>query len=128
MKEQIRPSDLRFGPIRHPVLSGEFIERIKAFKTILGDDIDPVSIEQTIDNFKRDADPESELAIWERIASAFQTYLARNPTTSSAIRKEIFAVLLSASWGTEECENIKHLSDQQIKQLVLYYRALELGS
>jgi hypothetical protein len=65
-------------------------------------DIDSVPIEQTIDNFKRDADPESELVIWERIASTFQLYLSHNPTTDLAIRKGIFAVLLRASMGTEE--------------------------
>ena len=102
MKEQLRLSDIQFGPIRYPVLPGDFIERIKAFKKILGD-IDSVPIEQTIDNFKRDADPESELVIWERIASAFQLYFSHKPTTDSAIRKEIFAVLLGSSMGTEEC-------------------------
>ena len=127
MKERVRLSDLKFGPIRHPVLPGDFIERIKAFKKILSD-FDTVSLEQTIDNFKRDADPQSELVIWERIASAFQLYLSHNPTTDSAIRKDIFAVLLSASMGTEEFENIKHLTDQQIKHLVNYYRALRPGS
>jgi hypothetical protein len=100
MKEQLRLSDIQFGPIRHPVLPDDFIERIKAFKKILGD-IDSVSIEQTIDNFKRDADPQSELIIWERIASTFQMYLSHNPTTDSAIRKRILAVLLSASMGIE---------------------------
>jgi Sec-independent protein translocase protein TatA len=102
MKEQPRFSDIQFGPIRHPVLPRDFIKRIKAFKKILSD-IDSVPIEQTIDNFKRDADPESELVIWERIASTFQMYLSHNPTADSAIRKRIFAVLLSASMGTEEC-------------------------
>lgn len=127
MKEEVRLSDLKFGPIRHAVLPGDIIERIKAFKKILSD-FDTVSLEQTIDNFKRDADPESELVIWERIASTYQLYVSHNPTTNSAIRKDIFAVLLSTSMGTEEFENIKRLSDQQIKQLVRCYRALKPGS
>jgi Sec-independent protein translocase protein TatA len=100
MKEQVRLSDIQFGPIRHPVLPSDLIKRIKAFKKMLGD-IDSVPIEQTIDNFKRDADPESELVIWERIASTFQMYLSHNPTTDSAIRKRILAVLLSTSMGIE---------------------------
>lgn len=100
MKEQPRFSDTQFGPIRHPVLPRDFIKRIKAFKKMLGD-TDSVPIEQTIDNFKRDVDPKSELVIWERIASTFQMYLSHNPTTDSAIRKRILAVLLSASLGIE---------------------------
>jgi hypothetical protein len=124
MKEEVRLSDLKFGPIRNPVLPGEFIERIKAFKKILSE-FDSVPLDETIDNFKRDTDPESELVIWERIASTYQLYLSHNPTTDSAIRKEIFAVLLGASMGAEEYGDIKILSDQQIKNLVRYYRALE---
>ena len=113
MKEQLRLSDIQFGPIRHPVLPGDFIERIKAFKKILGD-VDSVPIEQTIDNFKRDADPESELVIWERIASTFQLYLSHKPTTDSAIRKGIFAVLLGASMGINDVvvEELVHATPQ----------------
>jgi hypothetical protein len=127
MEKQVRLSEIKFGPIRHPVLSDAFIERIKAFKKVLSE-FDTVSPEQTIDNFKRDTNPESELIIWERIANTFETYLSHNPTTGTTVRKEIFAVLLSASMGTEEFENIKHLSDQQIKHLIHSYKGLSTSS
>ena len=123
MKKQVELSDLHPGPIRHPVLPDDFIERIKAFKGILGD-VDAVSLEQTIDNFKRDTYPENELIIWERIASTFQMFLSHNPTTDSAIRKDILAVLIGASMGNEEYPNITHLSDDQIKHLVANYQGL----
>jgi hypothetical protein len=127
MDKQIRLSDIKVGPIRHPVLPADFIRRIIAFKKVLGD-VDRASLEKTIDNFQRDADPESELVIWERIASTFETYLSHNKTTDPEIRRDIYAVLLSASTGVEEFENIKLLSDQQIKQLVLSYRGLSASS
>ena len=123
MEKQVELSHLRPGPIRHPVLPDDFIERIKAFKETLGD-VDGVSLEQTIDNFKRDTHPENELVIWERIASTFQIFLSHNPTTDPAIRTDIFAVLVGASMGNEEYQNIKHLSDDKIKQLVVNYRGL----
>jgi hypothetical protein len=123
MKKQVSLANLREGPIRHPTLPAEFIERIRAFKEILGD-ADPVSLAKTIDSFKRDANPDRELAIWERIASIFQMYLSHNPTTDLSVRKDIFAVLVSASMGIEKCENITHLSDNQIKHLVLNFRGL----
>jgi hypothetical protein len=123
MKKPIELSHLRPGPIRHPVLPDDFIERIKAFKKILGD-ADNASLEQTIDNFKRDTHPENELAIWERIASTFQMFLSHNPTADAAIRKDILSVLIGASTGNEEYPNIKHLSDDQIKHLVANFRGL----
>ena len=70
MKKELRISELKAGPIRHPSLPDSFVERVKAFKAALGV-VEGVSLEHTSDNFKRDANPESELLIWERIASTF---------------------------------------------------------
>jgi hypothetical protein len=123
MTKNIEVSDIEVGPIVHPVLSDSFIERIKMFKTILGD-VDDISLERSIDAFKRDSNPEKELAIWERIASTFQTFLSHNPTSDPAVRKDIFAVLFLASTGVEEYPNINHLSEQQIEHLVHNYRGL----
>jgi hypothetical protein len=122
-EKQISLSDIQPGPIRHPVLPDGFIERVRAFKATLGD-VDAASLDQTIDNFKRDAHPESELVIWERIASMFAAYLSRNPTTDRSIRKEVYSVLLGASAGVDELEDMKHLSEQQIKQIIRDYRGL----
>ena len=88
MKKNVKISDLQEGEIRHPVLPEVIIERIKTFKGILGD-VEPSSLEQTIDSFKRDMHPERELIIWERIASTYQTYLAHNPTDDPEIKNEI---------------------------------------
>src|ERR1700692_971332 len=110
MAKSVKRSSSQDGPIRHPILPDNFIGRIKRFKEILGD-VDASSIEATVDNFKRDAHPENELAIWERIASTFQTFLSHNPTSDPAIRKDIFAVLVGVSMGTEDFANIKHLSE-----------------
>jgi hypothetical protein len=87
-------------------------------------DVDDISIEATVDNFKRDAHPENELVIWERIASTFQSFLSHNQTIDPAVRKDIFAVLVAVSMGMEEYQNIKHLSEHQIKHLVHNYRGL----
>ena len=87
-------------------------------------DVDNSSIEAAVDNFKRDAHPENELVIWERIASTFQTFLSYNQTIDPAVRKDIFAVLVGVSMGMEEFPNIRHLSEDQIKHLVHNYRGL----
>lgn len=123
MEKQVPLSELHPGPILHPTLPDSVIERIKAFKEILGD-VDETSLEKTIDNFKRDTHPENEVVIWERIASTFQMFLSHNPTTDLAIKKDIFTVLVGASMGTDDYKNIKHLNDSQIKHLVLNYRGL----
>jgi hypothetical protein len=123
MKEPLQPSQLYKGPIRHLVLSDEFIDRVKRFKGTLAD-VDGTSLEQTIDNFQRDTHPEEELAIWERIANTYQLFLSHNPTTDLAIKNEVFAVLLGASMGADDWSNIKKLNSDQINHLVLNYRGL----
>jgi hypothetical protein len=123
MKTPLRPSELRKGPIRHPVLPDSFVDRIMAFKAILSD-VDPTSLETAIDNFKRDTQPEQELAIWERIANTYQLFLSRNPMGDPVIKKEIFAVLIGASMGSEDWSNIEKLNSDQINYLVANYRGL----
>jgi hypothetical protein len=122
MKKQMKRAILHEGPIRHPTLPDEFIERIRAFKEILGD-VDPTPL-HTVDSFKRDANPDSEPVIWERIASTFQMYLSHNPTPDLAVRKEIFAVLVGASVGVEGRKNLAHLRHHQIEHLIANYRGL----
>jgi hypothetical protein len=123
MKTPLQPSELHKGPIRHPVLPESYVDRIKTFKAILSD-VDPTSIETAIDNFKRDTHPEEEIAIWERIANTYQLFLSHNPISDPAIRKEVFAVLVGASMGSEDWSNIKKLNGDQINYLIANYRGL----
>ena len=126
MKKDIRMikiSDIDKGPIRHPVLPESFIKRVKAYWQVLTE-VEPSILQDAIHDFKYDLNPEKELIIWERIASTYQSYLSHNPTTDLATKKDVFAVLLGASMGTEEWDNIKHLTEDQINHLVLNYKGL----
>jgi hypothetical protein len=123
MTTPLQPSELHKGPIRHPVLPDSFVDRIKAFKAILSD-VDPTPLETAIDNFKRDSHPEDEIAIWERIANTYRLFLSHNAVGDPAIRKEVFAVLIGASMGSEDWSNIKQLNSDQINYLVANYRGL----
>jgi hypothetical protein len=123
MKTPLHPSELHKGPIRHPVLPDSFVNRIKSFKAILSD-VDPTSLETAIDNFKRDTHPEEEIAIWERIANTYQLFLSHNAVSDPAIRKEVFAVVIGASMGSEDWSNIKKLNSDQINYLVASYQRL----
>ena len=64
----IKLTELKKGPIRHPVLPEDLFLRIKAFKEILAG-VDNMTLDEVIDDFKRDAHPEREIAVWERIAN-----------------------------------------------------------
>jgi hypothetical protein len=122
-RHEIDLIDLEGGPIVHPVLSDDLVHRIKAFKLILAD-ADNATLDDVIDDFKRDAHPEQEIAVWERIAATYALFLANNPTTDVAAKHDVFSVLLIASLGMEDWSVIRHLTRDQINNLVLNFRGL----
>ena len=120
--EPIPLFQLRPGPIRHPQLDPDLIERIRAFKQILAE-VDTSTIDQTIDNFKRDQHPASEAAIFERIAATYQLYLSQNLTDDLATKKDIFHVLVGASMGVVDfADRVRHLTKEQINHLILNFK------
>jgi hypothetical protein len=122
MSTHIKASKLEVGPIRHPALSNDLVDRVKRFKAILGD-VDGATLEKTIDAFQRDAHPGDELIIWERIANTFQMFLAHH-RNAQLVRKDVYAVLVKASMGDDGWSDIKHLTKDEINHLVFNYRGL----
>jgi hypothetical protein len=58
------------------------------------------SLETWIDNFKRDANPDQELAVWERIAAAYTTYCSQRSLSLEA-KKDVHTILLLRSMASE---------------------------
>jgi hypothetical protein len=71
--EQIDPRKLRPGPIRHESLPPELLEQIQAVYGIIGDYLG-MTLEHFEVGFMRDLHPESEVALWCRIAKAWLAY------------------------------------------------------
>lgn len=57
-------------PVRHETLPKSLLLRIKLNCHIL-QDVLPMSLEETIDGFKRDKHPEREIVVWELIAACY---------------------------------------------------------
>lgn len=89
-------SNLKRNDIQHKELSEELIERIKAYKEILAD-VEPSSLEQALDDFKRDRNPENEVRVWEKIALTYKHYCEVHPKNSSNDRKRAYAKALQDS-------------------------------
>jgi len=66
-----------------PALTAEQMKRISAIRSVFAE-IDGQTIDQWADNFKRDANPDNELAIWEQT------------------RKEVYKVILLRSMASPE--------------------------
>ena len=102
----IDPNKLEAGPIRHTNLTEDQTSRVQSIQKIFSE-VDPSPIEKWMEDFKRDANPERELAMWEGMATAYATYTASNSLTLGG-KKEVFQVVLSRS-GAPDAEVLKHL-------------------
>src|SRR5882724_3789971 len=71
--EDVDPSNLRPGPIRHESLPAEVLDQIKAVFDVIGPYIG-MRLEQFEIGFMRDMHSESEVALWCSITAAWLIY------------------------------------------------------
>lgn len=70
------------GPIVHESLNEEQLDKIKFIQKIFKE-VYPVSLEETITNFKRDQNPDNEINIWMNMAKTFQYFASENSEKKS---------------------------------------------
>lgn len=111
--ERVNPADLKPLPIQHNQLSGDQSRRIKKLHETFAE-VDKSSLETWTDNFKRDLNPDKEIAIWERIAKAY-TNRASQKKLSPETKEDIFQTLLMCSMSSDE-ETIQSLKLKVLSQ------------
>lgn len=108
-------SNLKVGQIRHNKLPASFINRIRiihnVFSEVLG-----ISLQETIDNFKRDLNVGKEILVWERMATVY-TDITRQKNWGRGKKKELLSVLLRFSLGSLPTQ-VKYLSKSEIKEIL----------
>lgn len=96
MKELVKLSELKAGPIRQEVLPGGFIARVQKYKEIL-QEVETTSLEETVSNFQRDILPERELEVWENISHLYEISVENNPNWTVKDKEKFFGELLTSS-------------------------------
>lgn len=94
--QTVRLDQIRMGPIRHETLPQELVVRIRNIHFVL-QDLFGDALSETMDNFRRDIDPEKEVRIWERVIAAYYMAVDSLKITKQADRKELLGNVLSAS-------------------------------
>ncbi len=102
----IDPELIQPGPIQHESLTNEQLARLRTIYDVFAE-VDGQPIEVWIDNFKRDIDPDRELAIWEIMASAYSQYCDDRELSFEA-KQEVFQVVLLRSMTSED-QVLQHL-------------------
>jgi hypothetical protein len=82
------------------------LERIYKLRDTLAE-VEHSPIDKWVDNFKRDANPDKELAIWERIADGYTRYCSKRRLSIEA-KKDVFQLLLLRSMASEQ-EVLNHV-------------------
>ena len=98
--EWVDPKTIQPGPIRRDSLTHEQMARIRALQATFVE-VDGQTVEQWVDNFKRDADPDKELRIWERMSKAFRAFCDGRKLSPEA-KKDVFSVVLLRSMASEQ--------------------------
>ncbi len=123
----VDPNTIQPGPIQHETLTEGQLARIKRIHTTFAE-IQGVTLEATIEDFKRDLHVDREIAIWEGMAKAYEKYVAANPRSLDA-KKEAFKVILMRSMASED-EAIAHLklsvlTEQEARTIMRSYPVSE---
>jgi hypothetical protein len=101
--EHIDPRTLNPGPIRHETLPPELLEQIQAVYEVVGPFLG-TTLEQFEIGFMRDMHPESEVAVWRRIAAAWLAYQEKYLGQPEEDEKKLLAALIAISTGIKDVE------------------------
>jgi len=123
-RKQVDVRSLKAGQVRHESLSPEVLARIRYLHETFHD-VDAISLDERCDGFRRDVDPNRELAVWERMARIYRVFCHAH-TVSPELRKEAYSVLLMRSMTSEEEVRdrlpIECLSADQVEDLLAGFR------
>ncbi len=97
----IDPNELQQGPIKRDLLTAEQMKRITALQKVFVE-IDKQTVDQWADNFKRDLNPDNELAIWERMASVYSRYCDKHQQLTLDAKQEVYKVVLLRSMASPD--------------------------
>jgi hypothetical protein len=108
------------GPVRWDALSDEQMARIRSLQATFAE-VDGQTVEKWVDDFKRDADPDKELRVWERMAKAYRAYCDGRKLSTEA-KKDVYRVVLLRSMASEqdvlERAELKELSREDARAVM----------
>ena len=113
------------GPIVNESLNEEQLDKIKFIQETFNE-VYPVSLEETITNFKRDQNPDNEITVWLNMANTFKPFVLDNLGQEKLeVRKEAFKLILMRSMMPEKeaiiSSDLKLLSKNEIQEILKNY-------
>lgn len=119
----VDPTKIERGPVRHARLSAAQVTRLRKVHSTFAE-VDGQTFAEWEDDFKRDADPDENLRIWEDMEIAYLKF-CEGKSLDVATRKEVFKVVLLRSMAPESevlrQGKLRILSEAEAKQIMRGY-------
>ena len=120
------PKNINPGPVIHDSLTAEQMEKVKRIQKTF-EEVYTATLEETVTDFKRDQNPDKEIAIWLNMASAYEKYTNKYPRADSVKKQEAFQLILLRSMMPDQEAvkeaKLKVLSKEEINELLHNYNA-----
>lgn len=118
------PKKILPGPIVNDELSEEQIKKITQIQAVFSD-IYPISLQDTITNFKRDRNPDNEIRVWENMMHTYETFIAKNPEINLEKKSEVFKLILTRSMMDDNKvrsqTEFKILNENEVNEILASY-------
>ncbi|TDQ27530.1 hypothetical protein [Tenacibaculum caenipelagi] len=108
----IDPNELIPGPIQHEDLSENQLTKIKLIHKTF-EEVYPITLEETITNFKRDLNIDREINLWIKMKETFENVLNEKQYDKVEERKEVFKIIFMSTMMPKN----KVKSNVEIKEL-----------
>ncbi len=125
--QKINPNEIRQNEIVHNELNDEQLTKIKKIHLTF-QEVDKISLEQTITDFKRDLNPDNEIKVWLNMAEAYQNYLNfKGKQIDLNTKTEVYRLILSRSMMPNKeaiiNSNLTILTTKEAKKVLSFYKA-----
>lgn len=122
----MNPNDIQLSEVVHDSLTADQIQRIKKIQSTFAE-VYPMSLEETITNFKRDQNPDNEIDIWLQMANTYHKYVSSKQSKLDLnTKKEVYKLILSRSMMSDEeaiaNSKLTILTEKEAKEVLSYYK------
>src|SRR5688572_14818581 len=116
--------DLELNEIVHDSLTSRQIKDIERIQTVFAE-VNSSSLEETIENFKRDQHPDNEISIWLKMADAYEKFTVDKKGSIGMDKKnEAYELLLLRSMMSEveviDKYKATSLTSEEVKEIFAY--------
>ncbi|MBO9204379.1 MULTISPECIES: hypothetical protein [Niastella] len=120
----INPGEITPGPVVNDTLSAVQLKKIKKIQRVF-EEVEPSTLEETINDFKQDKAPEKEIASWYAMAKVYEKFTLKHKHLDINKKTEAYRLILMRSQENEANAlaeiGLKYLTHKEVAEIFGYY-------